>query len=110
MEEGNNPETNKIETSNKKRNIIILMIIISIIIISIIVTLCVILTKKKNPSTKLVNNPKEFDLENRRVKLNSGYYIPTNGIGTYSLHSDTCINSIQAALSNGVRLIDTAYI
>ena len=110
MEEGNNTETNKIETSNKKRNIIILMIIISIIIISIIVTLCVILTKKKNPSTKLVNNPKEFDLENRRVKLNSGYYIPTNGIGTYSLYSDTCINSIQAALSNGVRLIDTAYI
>ena len=108
MEE-NKTETNIIETPNKKRNIIILMIIISIIIISIIVTLCVILTKKKNPSTKLVNNPKEFDLENRRVTLNSGYYIPTNGIGTYSLYSSTCINSIKTALSNGIRLIDTAY-
>ena len=108
MEE-NKTETNIIETPNKKRNIIIIVIIISIIVIAIIVTLCVVLINKKKPSKNVVKNPKEFDLENRRVTLNSGYYIPTNGIGTYSLYSSTCINSIKTALSNGIRLIDTAY-
>ena len=107
MEE-NKTETN-IETPNKKRNIIIIVIVISIIVIAIIVTLCVVLINKKKPSKNVVKNPKEFDLENRRVTLNSGYYIPTNGIGTYSLYSSTCINSIKTALSNGIRLIDTAY-
>ena len=85
------------------------MIVISIIVIAIIVTLCVVLINKKKPLKNVVKNPKEFDLENRRVTLNSGYYIPTNGIGTYSLYSSTCINSIKTALSNGIRLIDTAY-
>ena len=108
MEE-NKTETNIIETPNKKRNIIIIVIVISIIVIAIIVTLCVVLINKKKPSKNVVKNPKEFDLENRRVTLNSGYYIPTNGIGTYSLYSSTCINSIKTALSNGIRLIDTAY-
>ena len=108
MEE-NKTETNIIETPNKKRNIIIIVIIISIIVIAIIVTLCVVLINKKKPSKNVVKNPKEFDLENRRVTLNSGYYIPTNGIGTYSLYNSTCINSIKTALSNGIRLIDTAY-
>ena len=40
--------------------------------------------------------------------LNSGYEMPINGLGTYSLHGDVCINSVKSALSNGVRLIDTA--
>lgn len=40
--------------------------------------------------------------------LNSGYEMPINGLGTYSLHGDECINSVQAALKSGVRLIDTA--
>ncbi len=44
------------------------------------------------------------------VKLNSGYEMPIAGIGTYSLHGDTCVNSIVSALEQGVRLIDTAYI
>lgn len=43
------------------------------------------------------------------VKLNSGYEMPVAGIGTYSLHGDTCVNSITSALDRGVRLIDTAY-
>lgn len=43
------------------------------------------------------------------VKLNSGYEMPVAGIGTYSLHGDTCVNSITSALEQGVRLIDTAY-
>lgn len=43
------------------------------------------------------------------VMLNSGYEMPIAGIGTYSLHGETCINSITSALEQGVRLIDTAY-
>lgn len=50
----------------------------------------------------------EFDFETRTVTLNSGYEMPINGLGTYSLHGDVCIDSVKAALSNGVRLIDTA--
>lgn len=49
-----------------------------------------------------------FDFKTKTVTLNSGYQMPINGIGTYSLHDDECVNSITAALSSGVRLIDTA--
>lgn len=42
--------------------------------------------------------------------MNSGYEIPLNGIGTYSLLNEVCYNSILFALQNGIRLIDTAYI
>jgi diketogulonate reductase-like aldo/keto reductase len=34
--------------------------------------------------------------------------MPINGLGTYSLHGDECINSVKTALASGVRLIDTA--
>lgn len=50
----------------------------------------------------------EFDFETRTVTLNSGYEMPINGLGTYSLHGDECISSVKSALANGVRLIDTA--
>lgn len=43
------------------------------------------------------------------VMLNSGYEMPILGLGTYSLHGDTCKKSVTAALEHGVRLIDTAY-
>lgn len=49
-----------------------------------------------------------FDFESRTVMLNSGYEMPINGLGTYSLHGEECINSVKSALSSGVRLIDTA--
>ena len=49
-----------------------------------------------------------FDFEKRTVLLNSGYQMPINGLGTYSLHGDECRNSVRTALENGVRLIDTA--
>lgn len=55
-----------------------------------------------------MNNPGNFNFETRRVMLNSGYEMPINGIGTYSLHGDECINSVKSALAAGVRLIDTA--
>lgn len=51
----------------------------------------------------------KFDFENKRVFLNSGYYMPINGIGTYSLLDGNCAASVKEALKNGVRLIDTAY-
>ena len=43
------------------------------------------------------------------MKLNSGYQMPLNGLGTYSLTGDTCVQSVSEALKRGVRLIDTAY-
>ena len=49
-----------------------------------------------------------FDLERGSVTLNSGYPMPIYGLGTYSLHGETCIRAVKAALASGVRLIDTA--
>lgn len=50
-----------------------------------------------------------FDFETKTVTLNSGYEMPINGIGTYSLLDEICVDSVTAALNSGVRLIDTAY-
>ena len=44
-----------------------------------------------------------------KITMNNGLQLPFAGIGTYSLHGNTCFNSVYAALQNGVRLIDTAY-
>ena len=38
----------------------------------------------------------EFDFERKTVMLNSGYEMPINGLGTYSLHGDECINSVKS--------------
>lgn len=51
-----------------------------------------------------------FDFETKSVLLNSGYTMPINGLGTYSLHGESCINSVKSALRSGVRLIDTASV
>ncbi len=53
--------------------------------------------------------PPVFNFKKKTVKLNSGYQMPLNGLGTYSLTGDTCVKSVSAALERGVRLIDTAY-
>lgn len=50
----------------------------------------------------------KFDFENKHVLLNSGYYMPLVGLGTYALADDVCVNSVNALLDNGGRLIDTA--
>lgn len=50
-----------------------------------------------------------FNFKTKTVKLNSGYEIPLNGIGTYSLTDEVCVSSVSEALKRGVRLIDTAY-
>lgn len=51
-----------------------------------------------------------FNFESKTVTLNSGYKMPLNGLGTYSLHRETCVNAVKSALARGVRLIDTASI
>ena len=48
-------------------------------------------------------------MKTKTVTLNSGYEMPIYGLGTYSLEGDECVQSVTAALENGVRLIDTAY-
>lgn len=100
------------EKPNKSRKpLIISLVVVSLIIVAVIITLCVVLTKKNRKKTgELVNNPVIFDFPNKRVKLNSGYYMPTSGIGTYLLSGQTCYNSVSSALKSGVRLIDSAYI
>lgn len=42
------------------------------------------------------------------VELNSGYEMPTLGLGTWTLTGETCENAVYAALKSGYRLIDTA--
>ncbi len=51
----------------------------------------------------------DFNIEKKQVTLNSGYVMPLNGLGTYSLTGDTCYEAVASALASGVRLIDTAY-
>lgn len=57
----------------------------------------------------LSENAGNLNFETKTVKLNSGYEMPINGIGTYSLLDQECIDSVTEALNRGVRLIDTAY-
>lgn len=85
-------------------------IIIVILIIGVFYTIVsqerkqnVLGDQKENSSQSL------FDFNKKVVKLNSGYEMPLNGIGTYSLTGKVCYNSIINALNSGVRLIDTAY-
>lgn len=61
------------------------------------------LTKSKENHTVGV-----FNFDSKTVTLNSGYEMPINGLGTYSLRGETCVNSVKSALRSGVRLIDTA--
>lgn len=57
-----------------------------------------------------MDNIISLDLATKTVKLNDGNIMPIIGLGTYSLTGDVCVNSVSAALKNGYRLIDTAYI
>lgn len=53
--------------------------------------------------------PEGFRLADGEVTLNNGVVMPANGLGTYSLTGQVCLDSVGAALASGVRLIDTAY-
>lgn len=87
--------------------------------ISLIVLACLIVACQENSSKdeeveisiKDTSNEEiaNFDLQSKTVTLNSGYKMPLNGIGTYSLTGDVAYDSISSALESGVRLIDTAY-
>lgn len=87
--------------------------------ISLIVLACLIVACQDNASkdeeveisNKDTSNEEiaNFDLQSKTVTLNSGYKMPLNGIGTYSLTGDVAYDSISSALESGVRLIDTAY-
>lgn len=50
-----------------------------------------------------------FDIDEKTVTLISGYEMPLNGLGTYSLKDEICVQSVSSALASGVRLIDTAH-
>lgn len=60
-------------------------------------------------SEEVTSMRRVFDFDTKTVTLNSGYPMPLNGIGTYSLLEETCVASVSAALERGVRLIDTAH-
>ena len=60
------------------------------------------------PKSEVDHSVGVFNFDSRTVTLNSGYEMPLNGLGTYSLHGETCVNSVKSALRSGVRLIDTA--
>lgn len=94
----------------------VLFIIVGVLIVIIGIVVFVFLNKgednKMNVKTRnSIGNfdNSNFNFERKTVKLNSGYEMPLNGIGTYSLTGDVCYNSITSALNSGVRLIDTAY-
>lgn len=52
---------------------------------------------------------RDFDFNTKTVSLNSGYQMPLNGLGTYSLHGEECIQAVSSALRSDVRLFDTAH-
>lgn len=91
-----------------------------IIIIAIIISVSLYLLFVKDKDDNLLsrnnindyqnkNNNIDFNFKTKSVILNSGYEMPLNGIGTYSLTGDVAYNSIISALESNVRLIDTAY-
>ena len=102
----------------KKKIIYIILVIVLIIGLGIFFLLNEKEKQKENEkpvNENVINelvqekNIASFNFETKTVKLNSGYEMPINGIGTYSLTGDTCYNAVSSALKSGVRLIDTAY-
>lgn len=90
--------------------------VIMILVLLFIAITCVILffyfNKKEDGSKKIMQEDYKkavFNFDTKTVKLNSGYEMPLNGLGTYSLTGDTCYDSVISALNVGVRLFDTAY-
>lgn len=66
-------------------------------------------TKNTTEMAQASANEISFNFETKTVALNSGYEMPIYGIGTYSLLSEECVNSVVTASENSVRLIDTAH-
>ena len=89
--------------------------VIMILVLLFVAITCVILFfyfNKKEENGKVMKEDYKkavFNFDTKTVKLNSGYEMPLNGLGTYSLTGDTCYDSVMSALKAGVRLFDTAY-
>lgn len=62
-----------------------------------------------SPAQVQTDLPEGFRLADGEVTLNNGVVMPANGLGTYSLTGQVCLDSVGASLASGVRLIDTAY-
>lgn len=128
VNEGNILDENNIKYKKMSKKAVIIAIIIIILIIGTVIFF-ILNNKEEENRMQETNNQNHtqqtensingqgqdmaqapvFDFETRTVTLNSGYEMPLNGIGTYSLTGDECYNSIISALNSGVRLIDTAY-
>ena len=104
----------------KKKIIYIILAIVIVLIIGFGIYFLLNGKEKQKENEKPVNenvineleqekNVANFNFETKSVKLNSGYEMPLNGLGTYSLTGDTCYNAVSSAINAGVRLIDTAY-
>ncbi len=99
------------------RKKLIISILVIILISGVAIGIYSLITKKgekamnQDKITEMQNTQQEaaFNFETKTVTLNSGYEMPINGIGTYSLTGDVCYDSIMSTLESGVRLIDTAY-
>lgn len=61
-----------------------------------------------NINANLTTAVGEFDLNNKLVKLNSGYNMPTSGIGVFGIEPADAERAVEYSLRNGNRLIDTA--
>ena len=104
----------------KKKILFIILTIVFVLIIGFGIYILLNRKEKQKEQNKQMNenvinelkqkdNIAKFNFETKSVKLNSGYVMPINGLGTYSLTGDTCYNAVTSALNAGVRLIDTAY-
>lgn len=89
----------------KKKNPYIIFGISIDIILIIGIYLYLQAINNKGDSKTMIENSKvrKFNFKTHTVTLNSGYKIPLNGIGTYSLTGDGCYNAITSALNSDVR-------
>lgn len=65
-------------------------------------------TSSANINANVTTAIGEFDLNNKVVKLNSGYNMPTSGIGVFGIAPADAERGVEYSLRNGNRLIDTA--
>ena len=63
----------------------------NIFISFLFISITVLIFNNKAEANNMKGN---FNFNTKTIKLNSGYEIPLNGIGTYSLLNDVCYNSI----------------
>lgn len=94
---------------NKKKIVIIIIIVILLIVGVVFFLFRENSNERKVKKIMTTEEVRKFNFDTHTVTLNSGYEMPLNGIGTYSLTGEECYNSITSALESGVRLIDTAY-